>query len=43
MQNAREAIADPQQALIEADTKYLKVHLEDLRRYPGEVNKMLIG
>jgi hypothetical protein len=42
-QNARQLIADLQQALIEANPRYLKVHLEDLRRYRGEVNKMLIG
>lgn len=42
-QNARQLIADLQQALIEANPKYLKVHLEDLKRYRGEVNKMLIG
>jgi hypothetical protein len=42
-QNARQVIADLQQALIEANPKYLKAHLEDLRRYRGEVSKMLIG
>lgn len=42
-QNARQLIEDLQHALIEANPKYLKVHLEDLRRYRGEVNKMLIG
>src|SRR5579864_4833794 len=39
-QNARQVIADLQQALIEANPKYLKAHLEDLRRYRGEVSKM---
>jgi hypothetical protein len=42
-QNAPQVIGDLQQALIGASPKYLKVHLEDLRRYRGEVNKMLIG
>jgi hypothetical protein len=42
-QSARQVIADLQQALIEANPKYLKVHLDDLRRYRGEVNRMLIG
>ena len=42
-QNAQQVIVDLQQALIEADPKYLKVHLEDLKRYRGEVNKMLIA
>ncbi len=42
-QNARQVVADLQQALIEANPKYLKVHLDDLRRYRGDVNKMLLG
>jgi hypothetical protein len=42
-QNARQVVTDLQQALIEANPKYLKVHLDDLRRYRGEVNKMLLG
>jgi hypothetical protein len=42
-QSTRQVVADLQQALIEANPKYLKAHLEDLRRYRGEVNKMLIG
>jgi hypothetical protein len=42
-QNAGQVIADLQQALIQASPKYLKVHLEELRRSQGEVSKMLIG
>jgi hypothetical protein len=42
-QNARKIIVDLQQALIEANPKYLRIHLEDLRRYRSEVNQMLIG
>ena len=42
-QNTRKIIGDLQQALIEANPKYLKIHLEDLRRYRDEVNRLLIG
>jgi len=42
-QNARKIIVDLKQALVEANPKYLKAHLEDLRSYRGEVNRMLMG
>lgn len=42
-QNARQLIADLQQALVEANPKYLRAHLEDLKRYRAEVNRMLLG
>jgi hypothetical protein len=42
-QNTRKIIGDLRQALVEANPKYLKTHLEDLRRYREEVNRMLIG
>jgi hypothetical protein len=41
-QNAQRVITDLQQALIEANPKYLKAHLGDLKRYRDEVNRMLI-
>jgi|HubBroStandDraft_4_1064222.scaffolds.fasta_scaffold101604_2 hypothetical protein len=42
-QSARKVIADLQKALVEANPEYLKSHLEDLRRYRAEVDRMLIG
>lgn len=42
-QNARKIIMDLQHALVEADPMYLKSHVEDLRRYRGEINRMLMG
>jgi len=41
--NARKLISDLQRSLIEANAQYLKVHLEDLKRYKNEVNQLLIG
>jgi hypothetical protein len=42
-QNASKIVLDLQKALVEADPKYLKSHLEDLRRYRAEVNRMLVS
>jgi hypothetical protein len=42
-QHARKIIVDLQQALVEANPKYLRIHLEDLRRYRGELKRMLKG
>ena len=42
-QNARKIIMDLQHALVEADPMYLKSHVEDLKRYRGEINRMLMG
>lgn len=42
-EGARGVIHDLQESLIKADPKYLKAHLEDLKRYRAEVNQMLVG